>query len=111
VLAYNDAVALLNGKTFVTAAGGAWGRSHLMQSDLERAFSFAKDHTPDMQRFTALNGRVKFLLKENPEKKILHTIQVERNGFIESILSGTRHEEVGYTYFGDRAYGQFIRAE
>ena len=35
VLAYNDAVALLNGKTFVSAEGGTWGRSHLMLRDLE----------------------------------------------------------------------------
>src|SRR5262249_45635254 len=30
VLAYNDAVALLEGKSFVSAAGGTWGRSHAM---------------------------------------------------------------------------------
>jgi hypothetical protein len=52
-----------------------------------------------------------FLLKENPEKKILHTVQVERNGFIESLLSGTSLEEVDYTYFGGRAYSRFIRSD
>jgi hypothetical protein len=111
VLAYNDAVALLDGKTFVSASGGTWGRSQLMQSDLEGAFPFAKDHTPEMQRFTALDGHVKFFLKENPERKVFHTVLVERNGFIESILSGTGLEGAGYTYFGDRAYSQFVRTD
>jgi hypothetical protein len=111
VIAYNDAVALLNGKTFVSAAGGTWGRSHLMHGDLERSFPFEKTLADGMHRFTALERRAVFLLKENPEKKILHTVQVERNGFIESLLSGTRLEEVDYTYFGDRAYSRFIRAD
>ena len=56
-----------------------------------------------------LEGRVEFLLKENPERKVLHTVQVEKNGFIESMLSGTKRQGVGYTYFGDRAYSRFIR--
>lgn len=109
VLAYNDAVALLNGKTFVSAEGGTWGKSHLMQSDLARSFTFTKNGTSDLRRLTALDGRVTFLLKENPGKTVLHTFQVERNGFIESLLSGTSLEGVDYTYLGDRAYAQFIR--
>lgn len=111
VLAYNDAVALLNGKSFVSASGGTWGRSHQMERDLEGAFAIAKDHTAEMQRFTALGGRIKFFLKENPERKVLHTVLVERNGLIESILSGTALEGAGYTYFGDRAYSRYIRGD
>jgi hypothetical protein len=109
VLAYNDAVALLNGKAFVSAEGGTWGRSQLMLRDLESSFPFTKDLAADPQRATALEGRVEFLLKENPERKVLHTVQVEKNGFIESILSGTKRQGVGYTYLGDRAYSRFIR--
>jgi hypothetical protein len=111
VLAYHDAVALLNGKSFVSASGGTWGRSHAMVRDLEGAFSLAGDHNAEMRRFTALGGRIKFFLKENPERKVLHTVLVERNGFIESILSGTDLEGSGYVYFGDRAYSRYIRAD
>jgi hypothetical protein len=104
-------VALLDGRPFVSAAGGTWGRSHQMLADLETAFPLGSNPTPGMQRFTALDGRVRFLLKENPERKVLHTVQVERNGFIECLLSGTKLEGAGYTYFGDRAYTRFIRAD
>jgi hypothetical protein len=54
---------------------------------------------------------VKFFLKENSDRKILHTVQVERNGFIECLLSGTALEGDGYTYYGKRAYGKFISSE
>lgn len=112
VLAYNDAVALLNGKPFVSAAGGTWGRSRLMLADLGASFPFTS--TPlggHLERLTALDGRITFWLRENPERRVLHTVQVERNGFIESLLSGTPREGAGYAYFGERAYARFIQPE
>ena len=110
------------GKVTLTAAGRVFEpfaedcllrlkHASLMLADLEKSFNFAQDLAAQPTRFTALDGRIKFLLKENPEKAILHTVQVERNGFIESILSGTTQEGVDYTYFKDRAYSKFIRAE
>jgi hypothetical protein len=108
VLAYNDAVALLNGKSFVSAAGGTWGKSHAMQHDLAEDFKFTSQTNADFQRFSALDGRVQFILKENPERKIFHTVQVERNGFIHSMVSGTPNEAKGYEYFGPRAYSKWI---
>jgi hypothetical protein len=110
VLAYNDAVALLNGKTFVSASGGTWGRSHAMQKDLAAEMEFtSKTNADSLTLLSALNGRVQFLLKDNPEKKILHTVQVELNGFIQSILSGTTNEAKGYEYFAPRAYSQWVK--
>ena len=54
---------------------------------------------------------LKTLLKENPEKKILHTVQVEKNGFIHSMLAGTARENQGYIYFGEPAYSRWIESE
>ena len=109
VLAYNDAIALLNGKSFVSAAGGTWGRSHTMQRDLAADLTFTTQTNAEFQRFTALDGRVQFILKENPERKIYHTVQVERNGLIHSMVSGTTNEGKGYEYFGPRAYSKWIQ--
>ena len=109
VLAYNDAVALLDGKTFVSAAGGTWGRSHAMLRDLAEDFKFTSQTNADFKRFSALDGRVQFILKENPEQKIFHTVQVERNGFIHCLVTGTTNESQSYEYFGPRAYPQWIR--
>ena len=111
VLAYNDAVALLDGKAFVSAAGGTWGKSHAMQRDLAEEFKFTTQTNADFQRFTALEGRVQFIMKENPDKKIFHTFQVEWNGFIHSMVSGTPEEGKGYEYFGPRAYSKWIQPE
>ena len=111
VLAYHDDIALLDGKSFVSANGGTWGRSHAMLKDFGGIFNFTagKMVVPGLEKQSALDGRFEFLLKENPERKIFHTVQVERNGFIQSMLSGTPREGQGYTYFGDRVYSQWIQ--
>jgi hypothetical protein len=111
VLAYNDAVARLDGKPFVTESGGTWGRSHRMVDDLEQSFPFVEERRDPIIRLSALGGRVGFRLHENPERKILHTIQVERNGVIEALLSGTPQEGVGYAYFGEPAYTRYVTAD
>lgn len=110
ILAYQDYLALLNGKTFVSEAGGTWGRSHVMLDDLRPQFQFTTTTNNDgLISASTTDKQVEFLLKENPEKKILHTVQVERNGFIQSLLSGTSYEGKGYEYLGPRAYTNWIR--
>jgi hypothetical protein len=107
VLAYDDMSALLNGKPFI-GEGGTWGRSHAMFNDLSETFKFIKQVDGTLEKDVALDGRIEFLFKSNPEHKILHTVQVERNGFIEAMVSGTTNQGNGYQYFGDRAYGKWI---
>lgn len=109
VIAYEDYVALLDGKTFVSEKGGTWGRSHVFLEDLSGQFHFVAHTNDGLESFSALDRQIEFLLKEDPEKQIYHTLQVERNGFIQAMLSGTPAEEQGYEYFGGRAYNGFIQ--
>ncbi len=109
VIAYNDSVALYNGKPFVSATGGTWYRSKMMKSFLDDYFEFTEEENDEFIKYTALNGRIKFILKKNPDRLIFHTVQVELNGFIQGMLSGTSLESFGYEYYGQRAYSQFIQ--
>jgi len=132
VIAYQDYLGLYNGKPFVSEAGGTWGRSRAMLEDLRFApgppegelssdglattndsvgllrlsmgFQFASETNSGLEIYSTTNRQIEFLLRENPDHKILHTIQVERNGFIQSLLSGTDLEGRGYQYLGERAY-------
>jgi hypothetical protein len=109
VVAYHDDIALLNGKTFVSAAGGTWGRSHLMKKDLSSTFPFQCAQTNNLETCTTDNRHILMYLRENPEKKIWHTVQVELNGFIHALLAGTPEEGNGYEYLGKHAYDGYIR--
>lgn len=108
VFAYNDSVALLNGKPFVSATGGTWFRSHLMLQHLQKDFSFKQSENDSLIFYRSINHQIAFFFKNNPDRKIFHTQQVELNGFIHSVLYRTHEENKGYEYFGPRAYSKFI---
>lgn len=107
-LAYDDSVIVLNGKPVVSPTGGTWYRTKMMQKYLSVTFRFQKKDKDTLIWYSALKKRIEIILKTNPDKKIFHTVQVERNGFIHSMLSGTKYEQKDYTYFGKPAYSGFI---
>ncbi len=88
-LAYNDSVVIYNGKPLVSPTGGTWYRTRMMEKYLSGSFRFRKTDNDTLLWYSALKGRAQVILKTNPEGKIFHTVQVERNGFIHSMLSGT----------------------
>lgn len=109
VTSYQDSTVVFNGKPLVSPHGGTWWRSKKMQQDLSSSVSFVKNDTSDMLLFAHNNGQVQFKLIKNPEGLIWHTVLVEKNGFIDSILTGTAAAGVGYSFWGQRAYGQYIK--
>ncbi len=109
LLAYNDSIALYGGAPIVSAEGGTWWNARYMKKRLDPIFDFADSHDVAFRRHIALDRRFEILLKENPTREILHTVQVYRNGFIHSMLSGTEYENSGYTYYGEPAYLEYIQ--
>ncbi len=109
VFAYNDSIALYNGKPFVSPTGGTWYRSHLMLNDLSTEFRFDKIQGDSITIYQTKNKKIGFFFKENHDRGIYHTMQVELNGFIHSIFFGTKKESKGYNYYGPRAYEEFIK--
>jgi hypothetical protein len=108
VFAYNDSVALYNDKPVVSATGGTWYRSRRMIQDLQTKFPLIKIRDDSLVIYKNKNARIQFFLKTNPDRRIYHTQQVERNGFIHSVLCGTLYDSKGYSYYGERAYGHLI---
>jgi hypothetical protein len=109
VLAYNDSIALYNGAPIVSATGGTWYRTRQMVSYLSQFITFTTVENASFITHTALDGRVKIILKQNPTQAILHTVQVELNGYIQTMVSGTPWEANGYTYYGSRAYTSLVQ--
>lgn len=104
VFAYEDSLVEVNGKRIVSDTGGTWYRSRQMLKDLSAFYSFNLIERDSLMIYRSPDHQIGFYLKPNPGKKIFHTTQVELNGFIHSILAGTKHESDGYKYFGERAY-------
>lgn len=108
VFAYNDSVALYNGKPVVSATGGTWYRSHLFLKHLKTDFSFSMTATDSINIYKSDDNRIQFFLKLNLNRGIYHTQQVEMNGFIHSIFCGTKKDSRNYKYYAARAYQEFI---
>lgn len=110
VACYDDANALLYGKPFVSKKGGTWYRTYLMQRYLKkhmRRLKWDKVENDSIIYYTANERRIQFYSRKNPERAIYHTILVERNGYIHSVLSGTKYEDVGYQFMGKRVYDDY----
>jgi len=108
VFAYNDSIVIYNGKPLVSPTGGTWYRSHLMLSHLQQDMVFTQTNTDSLIIYRSANARVQFYFKINRDGGIYHTQQVELNGFIHSILCGTKRESKNYSYYTNRAYADLI---
>jgi hypothetical protein len=60
-----------------------------------------------IEKTTSSNLGIELLIHLNPKNLILHTVLVEKNGFLHAMLSGTRYP-TPFRFFGDRAYSSFI---
>lgn len=110
VACYDDANALYNGKPFVSKKGGTWHRTYLMRKYLKKnlkQLKWNKTENDSIIYYTADNRRIQFYSRKNPERKIYHTVLVERNGYIQSVLSGTKYEGDGYRFMGEKVYGAY----
>ncbi|MDB5197771.1 MAG: hypothetical protein JWP88_2142 [Flaviaesturariibacter sp.] len=107
VFAYNDSVALYNGKPVVSATGGTWYKSGEMRKDFSPHFPLQEEKT-DSIIIIYKSPHLAFYLKPNADRGIYHTQQVELNGFIHSVLAGTKLDSKAYSYYGKRAYQELI---
>lgn len=109
VLAYNDSVVIYNGKPLVSPTGGTWYRTKMMQLKLSETFHFTNTVDTSLIHYNSLSNRIDIYLKTNEEGKIYHTEQVARNGFIHTVVSGTRYQKkAAYQYWGNRVYSALI---
>jgi hypothetical protein len=108
VIAYDDREILLNGKKVVSSTGGTYRATQRMIQYFTEHTSISQKQDSTIQQYSAINNRARFIVHSNPDTLILHTVLVERNGFIHSILFQTESEEKNYKFFGPRAYSNFI---
>ena len=100
VACYDDANALLNGKPFVSPTGGTWYRSGVMLRYLQDSLDkeWVEQKSGNIISCRSADKSVQFLMIENPERAILHTVMVEKNGYVHSLLCGTPKESCGYGF-------------
>ncbi len=111
VTGYGDYRARLDGKQFVSKQGGTWTRTKRMRKYLVENLKdtkWTRRHGCNVVYYTARDRKIQIYAIRNWERKIYHTVFVELNGYIQSVFIGTEHEGQGYTFMGERAYGEYV---
>ena len=106
---YDDRDVKFNGKPIVSATGGTFRRTEDMKTFFTDPFKLKEEKLESFKRFRSADNRLELVQIDNPEKKILHTVMVERNGFIHALTLGSKWEDRVAPFWSDRAYTDYIQ--
>ncbi|MBN2446931.1 MAG: hypothetical protein JXO22_09405 [Phycisphaerae bacterium] len=111
VMAYDDRRIKINGKLVVGPTGGTYRKTQKMLDRFQQDLPLSETTLPDHTRYQALDGRLDIVRINNPEDKILHTVMVERNGFIHALTFATPFENQAGDLYGQASYKQWIQGD
>jgi hypothetical protein len=111
VIAYDDREIIYNGKKVIGPTGGTFRATQRMVQYFREYTDIKSFQDSTIIQYESFNNRSRFIVHSNPDTLILHTVLVERNGLIHSVLFNTKHEEINYKFSGPRAYQEFITEE
>lgn len=111
VVAYDDREIEVKGKKVVSPTGGTYRRTREMVPRFQRDLELTAEQGVNRTRWRGLDGRLDIALFENPENKILHTVLVEKNGFIHALTFGTPDENSAGQLFDAPTYERWIQAD
>jgi hypothetical protein len=111
VVAYDDRAVRYEGKLVVGPTGGTYRKTQRMLDRLSQDLVLSETPHDAYERYRALDGRVDIVRIKNPENKILHTVLVERNGFIHGLTFGTPMANKAGELWGAATYTRWIQPE
>ena len=106
---YDDRDVTFNGKPIVSKTGGTYRRTEDMKSFFRKPFQLKEIKHEAFVLYRSPSHPLELIQLINPDKKILHTVMVERNGFIHAIALGTPWEKKVAPFWTDRAYTELIQ--
>ena len=111
IIAYDDREITLNGKKVLGPTGGTFRATHRMIERLEKDIKLDKRTEGDIEHYKGLNEQIDIIIHLNPKNEILHTVLVEKNGFIHSLTLGTKYENKAGIFRGPIEYTKWIQED
>ncbi len=108
VISFDDREIVFNGKKVVGPSGGTFHATQRMLQYFREYTDIKSFQDSTIVQYESFNNRLRIIVHSNPDTLILHTVLVERNGLIHSVLFNTEQEEKNYKFFGERAYSNLI---
>lgn len=111
IIAYDDREIAIDGKKVLGPTGGTFRATHRMIERFEKDVKFVKRTEGDIEYYKGLNGQIDISIHLNPKNEILHSVLVEKNGFIHSLTLGTRYENKTGRFWGPIEYTKWIQED
>jgi hypothetical protein len=109
VIAYDDREITLNGKKVLSPTGGTYRRTVEMVSHFDSlGVRWVTTQDSSFTYYESANPKVYFALHRNPQNEILHTILVEKNGFLEGIVHFQPDANKISRLWNDVEYREFV---
>jgi len=110
VIAYDDRNIELNGRKVLSPTGGTFRRATEMKEHFSPEGELVTVTDSVIEKTVSGELGLEILIHLNPENLILHTVLVERNGFLQAMLTGTECT-MPFIFWGERAYIKYIEPE
>ena len=110
VIAYDDRNIELNGKKVLSPTGGTFRRTTEMKQHFAEVMKLNTRADSVLEISTSANNNIEIIIHTNPDNLILHTVLVERNGFLQAMLSGLNYS-LPFTFWDRKAYSEYIDSD
>lgn len=112
VVCYDDRNITVNGKLVVGPTGGTYrATTERMMGRLEKDVKLTSETKGELTHVRGMNGQIDILIHHNSANAILHTVLVEKNGFIRAATVGSKFEGRADEFWGDAAYRKWIQGQ
>jgi hypothetical protein len=111
IISYDDRNIMLDGKLVLGPTGGTYRKTHKLLDRFQQEIPLSVSSTVDYMRWRGLNGQIDIIIHPNPENKILHTVLVEKNGFIYAMTCGTKYANKAGIFWGPAVYTKWIQED
>ncbi len=109
VVSYDDRRIMLDGKLVVGPQGGTYRATDRMLAAFRSRGPVSESRMGDLERFSALDGRARWVRDLNPSNRILHTVLVEENGLLDNLTDTWSRRPQSWTLRRPRAYSRWIQ--
>jgi hypothetical protein len=109
IISYDDRNIMLNGKLVLGPTGGTYRKTYKIIDRFQQEIPLSMTSTAEYLHWNGMNGQVDIIAHLNPENKILHTVLVEKNGFIYAMTVDSIYENKAGIFWGPPAYTKWIQ--
>ncbi len=111
VISYDDRNITWNGKLVLGPTAGTFRKTHKLLDRLQQEIPLTTSSTGNFIHWKGMNGQIDIIIDTNPKNEIVHSLLVEKNGFIYTVTFGTKYENKAGKFWGPPLYKKWVQKD